>query len=731
MQNASGWIPRGLCVLMAMPLLSIAQTVRVDTSKPVNAIDPRQSVGAGVDRIPVAAIDADLTKERLAPVFEAGWQPVTYRQNTDLVIEAWHWNPEGTWSDSAAKGGAGQGYFVGSSTSTGFIRHSFGYALPHRGTTRNDGTGNAGFSRITDGDESTYWKSNPYLTSRYTGEPDAAHPQWVVVDLSREELVDTLKISWGEPYATRYLLQYWTGIDPIHQQNRGAWVTFPQGVIDAGQGGVAMLTLSEIPMRVRFLRILMTESSNTCDPHGAGDPRNCVGYAIRELYLGTTSKDGVFHDLARHTPDQEQTTTYASSTDPWHSENSAVNRNEAQVGFDLFFQSGVTRGLPAMIPIAMLYDTPDNAAAEVRYLENHHYPLAYIEMGEESDGQYMQPEDYGALYLQYATALHKVDPQLKLGGPSFQGVNEDIEVWPDAEGRTSWFGRFLAYLQQHNRMQDLSFFSFEHYPYDPCHITWASLYEEPELIRHIVEVWHADGLPASVPFFITESNLSSSTSETYMDMFSGLWLADYIGSFLTQGGSGVYYFHYLPLQMERGCNDSAGTFGMFTVNADYSIRQPLAQFFAAQMINREWLQPDGINHVYAAGSNVNDGVGHSLVTAYAAQHPDGGWAVMLVNRDQENSHRVRVEFGAGNAPGATFSGVVEEAVFGRDQYHWDPAGRDFNAHLPEAEGHASAIYHGGNADPDGPILRREIPPGGSVELPAASIVVLRGRLATP
>jgi len=38
-------------------------------------------------------------------------------------------------------------------------------------------------------------------------------------------------------------------------------------------------------------------------------------------------------------------------------------------------------------------------------------------MSEEADGQFMLPEDYGALYLQYAAALHKVDPALKLGGP--------------------------------------------------------------------------------------------------------------------------------------------------------------------------------------------------------------------------------------------------------------------------------------------------------------------------
>jgi hypothetical protein len=32
-----------------------------------------------------------------------------------------------------------------------------------------------------------------------------------------------------------------------------------------------------------------------------------------------------------------------------------------------------------------------------------------------------------------------------------------------------------------------------------------------------------------------------------------------------RGRNGVYFFHYLPLQMEHGQNDSPGTFGMFTV----------------------------------------------------------------------------------------------------------------------------------------------------------------------
>ncbi len=201
--------------------------------------------------------------------------------------------------------------------------------------------------------------------------------------------------------------------------------------------------------------------------------------------------------------------------------------------------------------------------------------------------------------------------------------------------------RFIDYLKQHGRMSDLAFFSFEHYPYDPCRIPWGSLYDEPDLVSHIMQVWREDGVPANVPIFITESNLSSAASETSLDLFAGLWLADYIGSFLNSGGNGVYFFHYLPLQMEHGCNDSPGTFGMFTVDAAYNIQQPLSQFFASQLINLEWVQPGAGEHqMFPAKSDIDDGAGHTLVTAYALKRPDGQWSLMIVNRDQQNAHKI-------------------------------------------------------------------------------------------
>ncbi|MGA9074836.1 MAG: discoidin domain-containing protein [Candidatus Sulfotelmatobacter sp.] len=714
-------------VCFAFALSAEGQTITVDVSHSTNHFVPKETLGAGVDRIAVEAIDKDLRQPTLEKTLASGWQPVTYRQNTELAVEAWHWNPQGTWSDAG-----GKGYFIGSATALETIRYSYGYALPRRGFTRNDGTDNVGFSRLTDGDLNTFWKSNPYLAQRFTGESDALHPQWVMLDLTQVQQIDSIRIAWGEPYARRYVVQYWTGDDPIKAVTRGVWQTFPLGTVTAGKGGPETIRLSGSPMPVRFVRIWMTESSNTCDADGPGDPRNCVGYSIRELYLGTSTEDGTFHDVLRHTPDQEQTATYCSSVDPWHQPSDLGSTKQAQMGFDLFFTSGVTRGLPAMVPVAMLYDTPDNAAAEIAYLKKRGYPISYVEMGEEADGQDMLPEDYAALYLQWAAAIHRMDPALKLGGPSFQGVNKDIEVWPDANGKVSWTGRFVDYLKQHGRMNDLAFFSFEHYPYDPCRTPWGVLYDEPELVSHIMQVWHEDGIPADMPMFITEGNLSSGASETYQDIFAGIWLADYIGAFLNSGGNGVYFFHYLPLQMEPGCNSSPGTFGMFTIDANYQIQQPLAQFFAAQLINLEWVQPGGSEHqVFSAKGDVQDGAGHELVTAYAVKRPDGKWAVMAVNRDQQNAHRVRIDFAGPGQRANTFDGRVEVSTFGSAQYQWHPAQTRFMAHAESGAERTIVATSKGWADPDGPIVHstQDATKDTTYDLPAASVVVIRGSIS--
>jgi hypothetical protein len=698
---------RLITLVFSLAVCTHAQTVQVDITPGHvrKAIVPNQALGAGIDRISEKMIDATFVKPVIDRVLEAGWGPVSYRQNTELYTEAWHWNPKGKWSDPQ-----GKGYFVGDSNPTEMIRYSYGYPLPRRGVTRDDGTETVGYSRLTDGDTNTFWKSNPYLSKAFTGDDDSNNPQWVFLDLANAQSIDAIRIAWGEPYAREYAVQFFTGDDPIRAPNKGIWQNFPFGLIRDGKGATPTIRLASSPIPVRWIRIWMTQSSNTCNSDGSSDRRNCVGYAIRELYVGNLGAKGEFHDILRHVPDQDQTPTYCSSVDPWHQPSDQDRSGRAQVGFDVFYTAGYTRGLPAMIPIALIYSTPEDAAAEIQYLKNRNYPISYIEMGEEPDGHYMLPEDYAALYIQFAAAIHKVDPALKLGGPIFTGQNKDIEVWADAQGRTSWTGRFIDYLKAHGRLSDLAFFSFEHYPYDPCRYQWGNLYDEPTLVSNILQVWRDDGVPANIPMFITESNISSQASEASVDIFGALWLADYVGSFFTAGGDAIYYFHYIPFGVHPGCNSSLSTFGMFAVDGNNQITQPLSQFYASQLINLEWLKPGNeVHEIYPAASDIYDDAGHALVTSYAVKRPDGLWSLLLVNRDQENAHKLRVSFHDANAGRDTsFAGKIDMLTFGRDQYHWDPLGKV--------------------ADSSG-ILKNSVDTADkTIELPAASVVVLRGKI---
>ena len=94
---------------------AVAQMVTVDAtpSHVVNKFSPLYALGSTVDRVPSNATDVFFRPDQVQKVLSAGWGMVSYRQNTDLFVQAWHWNPKGKWSDPG-----GKGYFVGDATPT-------------------------------------------------------------------------------------------------------------------------------------------------------------------------------------------------------------------------------------------------------------------------------------------------------------------------------------------------------------------------------------------------------------------------------------------------------------------------------------------------------------------------------------------------------------------------------------------------------------------------------------
>jgi hypothetical protein len=679
-------------------------TVHVDANPDhvINSFDPDSALGSSIDALSRNDINKVFTPHIIQESLSAGWGPLTYRNNTELRMAAWHWNANGTWSDTAHQ----SGYFTGSTELKDPIRYILAYALPHRGfATSGD--------RPMEGPDLTYWKSNPYLTSKFTGESDALHPQWVVVDLQSEKSVSAVRIQWASPYATKYQIEYWAGTDALNFDAgpKGEWKVFPSGTLNDAKGGTATLKLSNAPVSTRYLRVLMTESSNTCDEHGPEDVRNCVGYAIQQIEAGTFDRGGRFIGVGKN-PAEKLTAYCVSSIDPWHSADDVNDSGGYQhTGFDLLFSSGLTNNLPAMVPVTMLYGTPDDAAAQIAYIEKRGYNLGYVEMGEEPDGKHAMPEDYGALYIQWATALHKVDPKLKLGGPVFEGVNEDITLWPDAAGKISWMGRFVDYLKSHQRLDDLAFVSFEHYPFEPCDITWKTLYTEPQLMKHILQVWRNDGVPKNVPLMVTENHLAAQLTGPMTTIFAALWLADNVGSFFEGGGAAFYHSPIQPQDIHNTCEGWA-SWSNFVADENYNIKGYTSPYFAAHIINREWVQhQSGIHRMFPSSPDIKDSGGNALVTSYAVRRPDGNWSLMLVNRDENNAHTIRVVF-SGSHREASFDGEVRLATFGSEQYVWINDG--VNSH----------------ADPDGPVVARTLATNAQTTfvLPKASVTVLRGKV---
>jgi hypothetical protein len=148
-------------------------TVRVDATPghAINSFDPDSALGSSIDVLSRTDINKVYTPHIIQEALSAGWGPITYRKKT-------------------------------------ITRYILAYALPHRGfATSGD--------RPIQGPNLSYWKSNPYLTSKFTGESDSLHPQWVVVDLNAEKPVSAVRVAWASPYATTYQIEYWLGTNAL------------------------------------------------------------------------------------------------------------------------------------------------------------------------------------------------------------------------------------------------------------------------------------------------------------------------------------------------------------------------------------------------------------------------------------------------------------------------------------------------------------------------------------
>ncbi len=689
------------------PLPHADGVVTIDTDDTVNTFEGNRAMGVGVDGLEENEIDRAWSAKSVEAMKSAGFGPVSYRLRTELGSKAWHWNPRGTWSQPDKE----QGYWTSSSVPVEDYGVSYGYRLPRRGNTIDQGK-NSGHSRLDDGDVGTFWKSNPYLDSHFTGEPDGLNPQWIMVEFPHAVPVDTVRFDWGTPYATRLKVQYWSGRDARFPVDNGNWRDFPQSA-HRGTGGTQTVRVAAKPLNAQYLRILFPEGSDTA-PAGSRDIRDRLGVAVRELSIGQ-QQAGSFLDHVRHRKSHRQTVMWTSSTDPWHRAED-LDKDYEHASFERVFASGITKGEPMMVPVPALYGTPDDAAALARYLGKRGYPVTRVEVGEEPDGQLAQPEHYGALYVQMAAAMKAVNPALEFGGPGYQTTLPDWVHWPDSHGVRSWTGRFVSYLRHRGAMADFDFFSFEWYPFDDvCADPAGNLPQNPGLLAQLLKRQADAGLPADVPKVITEYGYSSFVGQVELELPGAIVNAETAAMFLAMGGQSSYFYGIEPnwvFQDEAGekC-DTSGNLMLFQFYDEWKIR-PVAAYQAARLVNHSWLEAGtGSHRMYRTSSDVSNAKGQPLVTAYTVRRPDGNLSVLLFNKDPKRTIAVRLQQEGGGKAGPV-QGPLGLEQYSARQYTWNPS--------PGGRG------NGGHPDPNDPPVSTTIGADmhATVSLPPYSISVV-------
>jgi hypothetical protein len=342
----------------------------------------------------------------------------------------------------------------------------------------------------------------------------------------------------------------------------------------------------------------------------------------------------------------------------------------------------------------------------LRYILRRGWPVQQIELGEEPDGQFIRPEDYADLYLEWARALHAIDSKVELGGPSMQEALTG--TWPDTLSGKSWTGRFINELKVRRGLDQLQFFSFENYAFDEvCRPLDVMLREESDLMSKQMRAVSASGMPTSIPWVISEYGFSAFAGRAMSEVPSALLAADIVGRFLTLGGHDAYMLGYNPDQPANENFPCAG-FGnmmLFQADGEGSPRWPMPQYYAARMMTQDWGAPADLTHrLFKASTTVMDREGRPVVVAYPLQGPDGAWSVMLVNRDASASHRTPIYQGDRRL---LFAGAVGVTQYSSAQYVWLNKGE--NSHPVKDEPPAHFVI--GSAD--------------SLILPPMSLTVVR------
>ena len=567
----------------------------------------------------------------------------------------YHWNSTGSfdanhyWVPNGATYTAG---FQGCEIYRGTTSQSYGYA-----------------SNLDDGNNATTWMSN--------ADTDYPNHQWVYMDLgATNTAVNSVTIVWGNPYATTLTVQYDNVGSPLNSATEGIWANTTAMNV-AGTGGTQGVAFTSV--NTRYLRILMTASS--AGANGA--------YAIAELYV----YNGATQVSKNSATQANQSTMVVSSTDPASANtvgsctNYHANYYQTTFPGSLDFANYMTEVQsfsPQAIPLITVNfgtGTPSEAASWVHYANAvKGYGIHFWQIGNETNGVWetggpMNANDYGRRFMEYYAAMQAEASSdgvpITIVGPVPGSPNPSSNAY---DGNT-YIQDFLLRLYNNpggNAVSEVGGIDFHWYPGVPANGFPAGFSTPAQLSNFAVTLsgWlSAVGLSKNnMPIIMSEYNCNAGTPNVTVQLSNGLWLADWLGQFITGFGPTGYSNLW---DVINGGNDhntaTGGDLGYLDNSAPY---QSHATYWAMQMMATDWaIQGDSNTHEL-----VNSASSAATLATYADARPDGVLSLMVVNTDPTDSYATTL-----NLNGFVPNPTANSWTFNTTNYAWQTTTTPYNA----------------------------------------------------
>jgi len=493
-----------------------------------------------------------------------------------------------------------------------WVSDSAVYMPGFEGMTLDRGTsvssyGFVGTSKITDGDTSTFWRSDELVSGS---------APYFYLQFSQSTLVDSIVIIWGEKYAVDFNIDFFLSPAPYpgpFKYSDNLWQTRKQVT-----GNSQTIYTSALPSAgVWYVRVIVNKFK---------DQEKSV--EVKEVYLYSQGKQiSVNVGITPGTNTCNQTQVFAM---PTHEGNVIRPDYAGWLTWDfetyMSYIKSISDSSSPIICVNYGTGTPQEAAAWVYYANVvKKYNIKFWQIGNEMDGEWEEGGPVNSLmyaekFLKFSKAMKQVDSTIKIFGPVLSNADFDQKNSGVFNGK-SWAQTFIDTIGAQEKADGKKYcdgIDFHSYPYYSTTPAAADLMQKADYVydqSDSLKTWIAASLaaPESVFVIMSEFNASVVSSSLLQKASNGIFAANmYAGLAQKFGSRAMSVFWDSFEDVTQGPDGTFGSLSLFNnlTNTYLSsfVKAPSAAYWALFSAQNLWINPQKQDTVIAGQFKRSDNI---------------------------------------------------------------------------------------------------------------------------